>query len=151
MANAHTAKNPDKELANLANLDRPSLIARWQELYGTAPPVSMSQIFLVKGIAYRLQEKAFGGLRPATKRLLKKGDTDKNVSLPATTVKAGTKLLREWHGTIHEVIVQHANVLYNGKTYRSLTEVAEVITGLHRSGPQFFGLKEKRKKKHDTK
>jgi len=141
MIKNYNADGLAKELANLPNIDRASLIARWQELYGTPPPVSFSHRFLVKGIAYRLQEKAFGGLKPSTKKLFKKSEPERNVSVPAITVKSGTKLLREWHGTVHEVIVQDAGVLFNGKSYRSLTEVAQLITGAHWSGPRFFGLK----------
>jgi len=133
-----------KELANLPHIDRTLLKERWQELYGAPPPVSFSQRFLLRGIAYRLQEKTFGGLKLSTKKLFKKSEPERNVSVPAITVKSGTKLLREWHGTIHEVIVQDAGVLFNGKSYRSLTEVAQLITGAHWSGPRFFGLKKAR-------
>ena len=52
--------------------------------------------------------------------------------------------MREWHGVTHEVRVLDGGVLYNRKRYRSLTEVARVITGAHWNGPQFFGLRGKR-------
>ena len=53
--------------------------------------------------------------------------------------------MREWHGVTHEVRVLDRGVLYKRKRYRSLTEVAKLITGAHWNGPQFFGLRSRRK------
>ena len=55
------------------------------------------------------------------------------------------RLLRQWQGSTHEVIVQEDGVRYRGETYRSLSEVARIITGARWSGPLFFGLKERRR------
>jgi len=63
---------------------------------------------------------------------------------PAKAASAGTVLVRDWHGTAHEVRVLDQGVLYKRKRYRSLTEVARLITGVHRNGPLFFGLRGKR-------
>jgi hypothetical protein len=52
----------------------------------------------------------------------------------------GTRLIREWHGQTHLVDVLEKGMLYQGRTYRSLSEVARVITGARWSGPRFFGL-----------
>lgn len=49
--------------------------------------------------------------------------------------------MREWHGVTHEVRVLDRGVLYKRKRYRSLSEVAGVISGAHWNGPQFFGLR----------
>ena len=133
------------ELTDLPKLDREELVEKWRILYGTEPPGGAKNNFLMHAIAYRIQEKALGGLKPATHRFLEKA---KNVSLnqktPVLSIKPGTIILREWHGTTHEVTVLENSVLYNGKLYRSLTKVAHVITGTRWSGPLFFDLKRKR-------
>jgi len=54
-------------------------------------------------------------------------------------------LIREWRGVTHRVTVLDHDVVYCGRRYRSLTEVASLITGTHWSGPMFFGLKNRRK------
>ena len=61
---------------------------------------------------------------------------------------AGSRLIRQWRGRTHEVTVVPHTVngktrpafRYRDKEYASLTEVTQVITGLHWSGPRFFGL-----------
>ena len=56
-------------------------------------------------------------------------------------VSAGTVLIREWRGVRHRVIVLDNDVVYRGRRYKSLSEVARAITGARWSGPLFFGLK----------
>jgi len=133
-----------EELAGLSVLDRKELVEKWQLLYGTEPPVGSQNKFLLHAIAYRMQEKALGGLKPATRRFLEKAAQDNAFQqqiLPAVSIKPGTRLLREWHGVTYEVIILESSVLCNGKHYHSLSEVARAITGAHWSGPLFFGLK----------
>ena len=62
----------------------------------------------------------------------------------ATVLKPGTKLVREWHGRTHSVVVLENGFEYQGQRYRSLTRIAGLITGVHRSGLVFFGLKNPR-------
>jgi len=134
------------ELARLPGLSREELIELWRKLYETEPPKKSSNQFLIRAIAYRMQEQIFGGLTPETKRILAKAASDaaggRQISMPVT-IKPGTKLLREWHGTTYEAIISEAGVLFQGKQYRSLSEVARAITGVRWSGPLFFGLKGK--------
>jgi hypothetical protein len=49
-------------------------------------------------------------------------------------------LIREWHGIAHQVTVGEDGIVYRGAAYRSLSEVARLITGARWSGPRFFGL-----------
>ncbi len=136
------------DLLALPGLDRESLIVRWQELYGTTPPAKTSQQLLFQAIAYRLQEQAARGLKPATRRFLEqvmKGDNKQATA--GISVKPGTRLLREWHGVTYEATVLDDGVLFQGKQYRSLSEVARAITGVRWSGPLFFGLKKKSNEK----
>ena len=106
---------------------------------------------MVQAIAYRLQEQALGGLKPATRRLLERIAGHAAARRPVSTapakmrVSAGTVLIREWHGTKHQVTVLKDGFLYHTKHYRSLSPIARAITGSCWSGPLFFGLKPSRK------
>lgn len=131
------------ELAKLTELDRTELMDRWRTLYDREPPASISRPLLLHAIAYRMQEKALGGLKPSTRRLLAQTAADGKESMPITSVKTGTRLLREWHGVTYEVTVTEDGVLFKGKKYQSLSEVARIITGTKWSGPLFFGLRKK--------
>ena len=133
------------ELAGLSALDRKELVEKWRSLYKTGPPVGSQNKFLLYAVAHRMQEKALGGLKPATRRFLEKAaqnnDASKQQLLPTISIKPGTRMLREWHGVTYEVIILESSVMCNGKNYRSLSEVAHAITGTRWSGPLFFGLK----------
>jgi hypothetical protein len=135
----------EAELKLFDELPRSELKRRWKSLFGTSCPAQMSRIFLVRALAHRVQEGAHGGLDRATRRRLDKAAADLKAGraiLPAApTIKPGTRLLREWHGTVHEVIVLEKGVEYRDKTWPSLSAVAREITGTRWSGPRFFGLK----------
>ena len=66
--------------------------------------------------------------------------------IPDKRVSAGTMLIREWGGVSHRVTVFDHGVVYRGRRYRSLSEVAGVITGARWSGPLFSGLKQRAEK-----
>ena len=86
-----------REVARLADLDRPHLVARWQRFYGRPPPPKLSRAMLEKAIAYEIQCKAFGGLSTATKRALRAVASGAS-SIPARHVAVGARLIREWNG-----------------------------------------------------
>ena len=136
------------DLAGLPNLSLEALKARWWERYGSAPPSRLGRALMVRAIAYRLQEQDLGGLKPAIRRRLAHAaeDVAAGRSRPASSpiIKPGTRLLREWQGVIHEVIVLEGCVQYRGQNWRSLSAVAREITGARWSGPLFFGLKGRR-------
>jgi hypothetical protein len=134
------------ELTELRGLDHAALKQRWQVLYRTEAPVRIGQILLLQAVAYRLQEKALGGLKPSTRRLLERAAEDNSgrraqTEAAATKVTPGSVLIREWHGISHRVTVLADCVMLRGTRYRSLSEVARKITGTRWSGPRFFGLR----------
>jgi hypothetical protein len=135
------------ELAGLPKLGRATLMEKWRACYGNEPPTRIREEFLIHAIAHRLQEQALGGLAAATQRFLTRAAQEhtqgQKTSSPPVVLKPGTRLLREWHGVTYEVIVLEKSVQCNGKSYRSLTELAHHITGVKWSGPAFFGLKKK--------
>jgi Protein of unknown function (DUF2924) len=138
-----------RKLASLESSPIKVLKQQWLALYGSEPPHRVSRELLTRAVAYRIQEQARGGLKPSTRRLLARLGNDARSGQPlkiepATAASAGTVLVRDWHGTAHAVRVLDQGVLYRRKRYRSLTEVAKLITGAHWNGPRFFGLRTKR-------
>jgi hypothetical protein len=134
------------ELAELRGLDPAALKQRWRVLYRTEVPVRIGQSLLLQAVAYRLQERVLGDLKPSTRRLLERAAEDNSgrrtpTEAPATKATPGSVLIREWHGVSHRVTVLADGVLLRGTRYRSLSEVARKITGARWSGPRFFGLR----------
>lgn len=134
------------DLKSLQDLPRDELVSRWQETFNTPCPRKISHAFLVRALTYRLQEDVLGGLDRATRRRLDKAAANlkagRAIAPAAPTIKPGTRLLREWQGTVHEVIVLEKGVQYRDKNWPSLSAVAREITGTRWSGPRFFGLKQ---------
>ena len=133
------------EIDRLREATGSDLKERWRTLYGGAAPRRIGRDLLVRALAYRIQEQALGGLKPSTRRLLAKVAADASARraillAPEPDLKPGTVLLREWHGTQHQVIVREDGIVFQGKPYKSLSEVACRITGTKWSGPRFFGL-----------
>jgi hypothetical protein len=87
-----------------------------------------------------MQERAFGGLKPAIRRALAGEGCDRVVNR-TRELRPGTVLLREWQGATHQVTILENGVLFRSKRHRSLSAVARLITGQVWSGPLFFGLK----------
>ena len=134
------------QLAALTDLEPEKLRFAWRRFYRLAPPRGLSRDMLIRAIAYKIQEHAFGGLSKSTLRrlatLTRAHDSPEAASFGSyASLKPGTKLIREWGAATHTVLVLDDGFEYGGQRYASLTKIAEVISGLHRSGPAFFGLK----------
>ena len=128
-----------RQLLALAGMTRPQLCDKWRDLYVSEPPNS-SREFLRRRLAYRIQEIMYGGLDPALKAAL----TVESASGKAvTTLRDGTKIVREWHGREYEVIVRGEKYEYAGKLYRSLSGVAKAITNTNWNGNEFFGIRKR--------
>ena len=122
---------------------------------GRIPVLRVSIVqFLIKRLAYRIQELAYGGLQETTRRRMDRLLDDEGYdglgvksrakkTKPGDTLLPGTLLAREWQGERHEVIVgEDRNFEYRGMPYRSLSAVARAITGTRWNGPKFFGCRE---------
>jgi hypothetical protein len=125
-------------LAELERVSRHYLAELWTEYFGAAPPPRTSRSLMIRAVAYKVQERECGGLSAATRRLLSE---EESRAVRRRMIRTGTVLIREWHGTAHQVTVGEEGVLYRGERYRSLSEVARLITGARWSGPRFFGQK----------
>ena len=133
------------QIAGLPVLPTPRLREMWRELTGTEPP-PYNRTFLVRRLAYRLQELAFGGLSAKAERrlddLIDELDNPKKAKpRDLTTPVTGTKLIREWQGVMHEVTALAEGFEWHGRRFNSLSAVARAITGTRWNGPLFFGLR----------
>lgn len=143
-----------KQIAHLQNLSHDELKERWAVLYGGEPPAYNRQ-FIIKRLAYRIQELAYGGLPEHAKAMMRdvlaangfdenacpiggkrtKRPSDENAPV------VGTRLIRDWNGRRYEVIVVPGGFEFEGRRYRSLTAVTRAITGTHWNGRAFWGLR----------
>lgn len=140
---AQVAALPEKSTAELKQL--------WRELYDREPP-PYNRPFLVKRLAYRIQELAYGGglserAEAKLKALVEEEDRRVKGKLPARKGDrpiSGTRLIREWQGVEHIATVLDDGFEYQGRPYKSLSAIARAITGTRWSGPLFWGLRNHR-------
>jgi Protein of unknown function (DUF2924) len=141
----------EAEVDRIWSLGITALRARWQLMFGCAPPAGLMKDIIKRLIAYRIQEEAFGGLDRETKKLLdglaRGGKTRAELN---RRLKPGAVLVREYQGTRHTVTVVPEGFSWQGATYTSLSPIARAITGTAWNGPRFFGLREARRKQADA-
>jgi hypothetical protein len=125
-----------------------TLKAKWKTLLKRDPPRFAKRGFLTQVLAWEIQTRAFGGLKPSLHRqLLALGaparDTVGKTIEPTAKLRPGIKLVRSWRGVTHEVMVTDKGYLWRGQSFDSLSSIACEITGTRWSGPLFFGLRKR--------
>jgi hypothetical protein len=134
----------DSEIAGLVDRSTQELQRTWRTLHHTGPPPGLSRDLIIRRLADKLQQRAHGGPSRALHRRLQilAGEFEKGARSfdPGIVPKTGATLMRQWRGRTHTVFVGEDGFEYEGDRYRSLTVIAERITGAHWSGPRFFGL-----------
>jgi hypothetical protein len=143
----------ENRLTLLPKMSKAQLLALWKQLLRLPPPCQCRRGLLIKFLAHRMQEQAYGGLSPAARKrlseLARKFETNPKAKLSSTSrIKPGTRLIRDWRGQSHRVTVLENGYEYAGKRYSSLSQIARLITGTRWSGPLFFGLRGKQAKEH---
>jgi hypothetical protein len=134
-----SADSIEAELDRIRALSLDELRPCWRGMTERNAPKILSRDLLARMIAYRIQEKAFGGISREVRKLLDrlaKGDAE-----PVRHLKIGTVMVREHQGTLHQVIVVPGGFSWQEKTYPSLSTIARAITGTSWNGPRFFGLR----------
>ncbi len=136
----------ENRLEHLSKMSKAQLLTLWKELFKVPAPRQVRRDLLIKFLAYRMQEQAYGGLSPATRKrlreLARKVEANPNAEISgAPRIKPGTRLIRDWRGQSHRVTALENGYEYTGKRYSSLSQVARLITGTRWSGPLFFGLR----------
>ena len=142
-------ENVDDKIDALQNWSREELIAEWERLYKKKPSIRTGKGMMIWAIGFRWQELAYGGLNSEDQKLLdqlartyQKNPASLTVDLQ---IKPGTRLRRLWNGKEYEVTAERDGFSYDGKRYRSLSEIARHITNTRWNGRAFFGLKPARK------
>ncbi len=136
-----TYSGPLPDLATVLNESTPALRAHYTELMGCPPPPRAGHYFLKANVAWAIQVIRQGG-GPGVVRTELLNKTTHPISTRRTAYKVGTRLIREWQGQIYEVTVLGKGYRWQGRHYRSLSRIAQEITGTKWSGPRFFGLSE---------
>ena len=127
-------------LTDLDGLSRDELLGLWRTHYKAEPPARLRRPLLELAVGWALQAETKGGLSPAAVRQLL-GKTGQQPSRKVERrFKPGTRLVREWHGTVHVVEARERGFLWQDRDYASLSAIARAITGANWSGPRFFGL-----------
>ena len=130
----------EHQLADLELLSTHALRDEWRRATGEVAP-RVSPKLLRHALAWELQARASGGLPRGVQQALDQFAASKNRTVAAGP---GTRLVREWQGKVHVVTIGDDQAIsWDGRTFRSLSQVAKAITGTHWSGPAFFGLKKK--------
>ena len=147
---ARTRHSVLRQLATLNTMTLEQLREKWLDLYGSDPPPYKKQ-FLIKRLAYRIQELFYGGLSEAAKTRLKQAAQDNPVAWMDARVSVkrpskngvlpGTRFERIWKDRRYEVLAQEKEFEYDDRIFRSLSAVAREITGTRWNGKLFFGLK----------
>jgi hypothetical protein len=143
----------ENRLTLLPTMSKPQLLALWRKVIRIPPPRQVRRDLLIRLLAYRIQEQAYGGLSTETQRglrkLVRKFEANPNAELSGVVrIKPGTRLIRDWRGQPHRVTVLENGYEYAGKRYPSLSQIARLITGTRWSGPLFFGLRGNHTREH---
>ena len=131
-----------KDLDSITALESTALATAWTDVF-TAPMPEVAPSLLRRAIADERQERKFGGLSVVLRKQLEAAASGETAAMPGPPpkLKPGTRLMREWNGTMYSVLVTGNGFDFAGRTWSSLTTIARQITGAHQSGPRFFGLK----------
>ena len=122
------------------DMEREALIELWKKTIPEQVPRRASLSFLRYVLAYETQSKDFGGLPAGFSKQLQKQVAGSRSKRSKLEPKPGGRLLREWNGITHVVDIGDDGYVWKGQSYRSLSAIAQAITGTHWSGPRFFGL-----------
>jgi len=131
------------EIERLVSLAPGEIRVLWRKRFRKDVPRALTTQLLVRMLAWKVQEEAFGGHNAATLKLLKAfacQDTDKVVLF--RKLKPGTTVVREYQGVRHIVTITEGGFVWRGSTYGSLSVIAHAITGAKWNGPRFFGLRD---------
>ena len=142
------------EVAQLRDLGLDALRGRWKLEFRREAPSHLQRHLLFSMLAYRLQAEVLGDLGAEMERYLARLERASSLAAAAPLMQAfeqrqrklapGTVLTREWNGQHHRVMVLDDGFAWDGRSYRSLSEIAKTITGTKWNGPRFFGLRDRK-------
>jgi len=136
------------KLSQLKTATRAELLALWTAALGGPPQFRASRELLASALAWQLQERKFGGIKPAARRRLRaiakaenRHQPAKSLPRPAANLHPGTAIVKRWRGVEYVVTVLANGFQHQGRVYTSLSQLAREITGTRWNGPAFFGLR----------
>lgn len=138
------------EIEQIRCMNKEQLRLRWQDLFKKPVPDALTKDLLARMIAYRIQERAFGGIDRKTEKLLDSYAQGKPAEA-SRYLKSGTVVVREYQGVRHTVTIADGAFIWNEKKFASLSTIAREITGTSWNGPRFFGLREKLPQQSESK
>jgi Protein of unknown function (DUF2924) len=148
---SRASQDLEQRVARISELDAAALQESWEAVFRAGPSPSLARSFMIRALAHRIQEKVLGALKLSASRILDRAAEGRSALEPQRVstrrASAGTVLIRHWRGVTHRVTVLDNDVVYRGRRYKSLSEVARLITGTRWSGPLFFGLKRRKKER----
>jgi hypothetical protein len=132
-----------KQILKLETKSVNELTKLWESFYDHEP-MSYGKSYLISKIAYKIQELSYGGLSVETRKRLDNQSTNINGSVVKKKYKPliGSKIIKEYHGKTYEVMVVEGGFSFEGEVFRSLSAIANKITGTKWNGLKFFGIKE---------
>src|SRR5215469_2288386 len=105
-----------RRVRELPQMATPALRNLWQELFARAPHPKIRREVMIAILAYKIQEEAYGGLKPETVRRLRKlaQEYDRNPAAASISnrIKPGTRIIRQWGADTHEVTVTRDGYSY---------------------------------------
>lgn len=135
-------------LSLFEDLNAAELRAHLTQRTGTPPAPTLTARLMRHALAWDLQSKAYEPVPKLEQRAWSKlmsqraqGETTLLGALPPAVASSDTRLLKDWGGVTHEVVVGDDAVIWNDQSYSSLSAVATAMTGTKRNGPRFFGLR----------
>ncbi len=133
------------QIAQLPQLPMENLWALWDEFFEQRPG-HHHRTYIESRLAYKLQERALGGITSALRRRLEKigesGEIPNQKRRTESQLAPGTVMVREYNGITYKVnVLDDGRFELDGRPFKSLSGVAKAITGTSNSGPVFFGLK----------
>lgn len=139
------SKDVEAEVNRLSTMPIAEIRTRWRAAFESEPPKAFGPDLLRRSLAHKLQEDAYGGLAPTSRKLLNQlvaqsAKSNGKFVIPRQ-IKAGAILVREWKGKTHRISVLDEGFAFEGKSYSNLSVVARLITGARWNGPRFFGLR----------
>jgi hypothetical protein len=145
--------NFEHKLASLTSMPPAQLRAMWRDVWSRPAP-DIGPDLLRRGIAWKLQARVHGDIPAHARRevsavatRLRRGDP---VAQPRPSLRPGSRLVRDWQGRTHQVVVLEHGYEYESRHFRSLTQIARAITGTHQSGLLFFGIRRRQPLKRPT-
>lgn len=142
MPRSRNANDLSDRIRRIDAFDRDTCVDAWTKAFGRPPPRYLSVRFLQRTLIHHVQCQRLGGYAALTKRAMAacQEETPRRGAVRAQSTQPGSLLVREWNGRTYRVTVTEDGYVLDDQVYRSLTAVAERITGAKWSGPRFFGL-----------